>query len=230
MTTPDTPHAAPRRLPALLLAWAAFTIFAAMAPAAMAPNAMAMEPAGLVTRVQGEAVAVAPGSGASRALAPDSALYSGDRLETGPGARLEARFVDGTVLTLSEETTLTVDTYVYDKGLDVGGALLDLTKGAFRAVTGDIAKSPDPWFQVKTPLAAIGIRGTDFWGGWLGADGFGVLMISGDKKVVVSNPAGSVELGPGQGTTVDAPGAAPTPVKTWPAGKVARAVATVTFD
>jgi hypothetical protein len=68
------------------------------------------------------------------------------------------------------------------------------------------------------------VRGTEFWGGPL--DKYGVLLLKG--KVTVSNQAGSVMLGePGQGTNIpsalDPPGA-PT---TWPAGKVARAIATV---
>ncbi len=210
----------PRRLMSVLLACLCLSLAAA--------PAQAMEPVGQVVRVQGQASAVDPATGDSRALAPEADLYSGDRLETGSEARLEARFTDGTTLTLSADTVLLIDSYVLDA--DGGGALLELTTGAFRAVTGAITDAPDPWFQVKTPLAAIGIRGTDFWGGWLGADGFGVLMISGDKRVVVSNAAGAVALSPGEGTSVSAPGTAPTPVKQWPAAKVARAVRTVTFD
>lgn len=203
-------------------------LFACLFLAVTAAPSRALEPAGRVTRVQGLAVAVDPAAGASRALAPDAALHAGDRLETGREARLEARFRDGTVLTLSADTVLVIDTYVFDG--HGGGALLDLASGAFRAVTGAIADVSDPWFQVKTPLAAIGIRGTDFWGGWLGADGFNVFMISGDKRVVVSNAAGEVMLAPGQGTSVAAPGASPAAPKQWGKAKVARAVRTVTFD
>ena len=78
---------------------------------------------------------------------------------------------------------------------------------------------------VRTPVAEIGIRGTDFWTGPI--DGpFGVLLL--DGAVTVSNPAGVVVLDqPGEGTNIAGPGSAPGPVTQWPQQKVDRALAAV---
>jgi len=81
---------------------------------------------------------------------------------------------------------------------------------------------------VTTPVAAVGIRGTEFWGGPIDDQALGVFLIEG--AVSVSNAAGQQILSlPGQGTNIAAPGAAPGPVTIWPPDKVNRALATVTF-
>jgi hypothetical protein len=100
--------------------------------------------------------------------------------------------------------------------------------GAFRFVSGRLSKLAKSDVSVTTPVANIGIRGTDFWGGPIDDQALGVFLITG--AVSVSNAAGTQILNrPGQGTNVAAPGAAPGPVTFWPAGKVNRALAAVTF-
>src|SRR4051812_30135324 len=42
------------------------------------------------------------------------ALQLGDIIKTGPGARLRLRFVDGSILALAENTTLSVDLFAVD--------------------------------------------------------------------------------------------------------------------
>jgi hypothetical protein len=79
-----------------------------------------------------------------------------------------------------------------------------------------------------TPVAVVGIRGTEFWGGPIDDQALGVFLIEG--AVSVSNAAGQQILNlPGQGTNIAAPGAAPGPVTLWAPDKVNRALATVTF-
>ena len=77
---------------------------------------------------------------------------------------------------------------------------------------------------VSTPVADIGVRGTQFWGGPL--DKYGVLVLEGE--ITVSNQAGRVTLsGAGQGTDIPSPLDPPGEVKPWSEEKIARAVATV---
>jgi hypothetical protein len=78
----------------------------------------------------------------------------------------------------------------------------------------------DRKIAVSTPLADIGVRGTEFWGGPL--DTYGVLLLEGE--VSVSNQAGSVVLAkPGQGTDIPSPLDPPGAPTAWPEEKVARA-------
>ena len=179
-----------------------------------------------VTRIQGVATA---GSGQEEtALSLGATVRFGETLHTGAGARLRLSLLDGTALTLGERATLTLDAFVYDPEHDrqeLGMAV----SGAFRFVSGAISKARPEAVTVRTPLATIGIRGTDFWGGPI--DGrSGVLLI--DGTVTVETAGGAVVLDkPNAGTMLDDdPAKAPGAPVDWAAAKVARAVATVTFD
>jgi hypothetical protein len=179
---------------------------------------------GRVSRLQG--AAQLQRGGEWRPLRLLSPLRQGDGVATGPEARLEIVFEDGTLLTLGAEAQVQLDEFVYSPG-SLGNSLALSVFGAFRYVSGDVADGTQRRAQIRTRLAILGIRGTDFWGGPV--DGrFGVLLFKG--RVEVSTAAGSVVLDqPGVGTNIDAPGAAPGPVTHWPQAKVDRAIATVTF-
>ena len=193
-------------------------------------QAWAQTAAGEVARVQGAASATRAGADAAMPLAVGDAVHSGDTLETDAGARLELSMADGTVLTLGGGTRLALDSYVWMEEAGTGLGLLRLGKGAFRAVTGALTQVARPHFEVATPLAVIGIRGTDFWGGFLDADALDVLFVAGDKRIEITNAQGTTYLeAPGQGLTVQ-PGAAPGPMKVWGDAKRRRAFDTVTFS
>jgi hypothetical protein len=173
---------------------------------------------GTVNRVENEAQVISA-SGALTA-AVGTPVHMKDELRTGANARLQVTFRDNTLLTLGEHASVVIDRYFFS----VGETVLQATKGAFRFATGRIKEMKDHKIAVSTPVADIGVRGTEFWGGPL--EKYGVLLLEGE--VSVSNQAGSVMLAKsGQGTDIasalDPPGA-PT---AWPDEKVARAIATV---
>jgi hypothetical protein len=149
----------------------------------------------------------------------------GDELRTGADARLQVTFRDNTVLTLGENAEVVIDRYVFNPDQGIGEAVLKAAGGAFRFATGQIKQLKQTKIEVSTPLANIGVRGTEFWGGPL--DGkYGVLLLEGE--VVVSTQAGSVTLSTsGQGTNIVSTSEPPSPPNPWPEDKVARAIATV---
>lgn len=179
---------------------------------------------GTVDKAQGAAEALQDGT--ARALAVDGPVLYGDKLRTGPGARLEAKLDDGTVLTLGEKGRLTVDKFVYDPGRDGGKLALTVKGGAFLFVGGKIEGPTGGHVDIHTPVGTLGVRGTTVWGGRIDG-GFGVLVLSGE--VILRSPRGSVAMHKGQGTMVYG-GKAPTAAAAWPDDRVARAVATVSFD
>jgi len=185
----------------------------------------AQDAIGTVSRIQGEASGTR--NGATRALAPNSAVFLNETVATGETARLEVTFTDNTRLTLGEKAKLTLDNYVYDSATGRGTIKFGLL-GAFRFVSGQVSKLASAEVSVTTPVAIVGIRGTEFWGGPIDGQALGVFLIEG--SVSVSNGAGQQILNlPGQGTNIAAPGAAPGPVTFWPPDRVGRAIATVTF-
>jgi hypothetical protein len=183
------------------------------------------ETAAKVVRLQGSAQAVAGAK--ARDLAPGDPVNAGERLRTGPGSRLLVQFSDGMELTLSDGAEMAVTAFQWQAGQGQGNAELTLAQGAFLLRTGAVGKLPGHPLTVKTPLASVGVRGTQFWGGPLDAP-LSVLLFEG--KVVVTTPKGSVELGtPGEGTSIAGPDATPSIPSFWGDQKIRAAYDTVTF-
>jgi hypothetical protein len=178
---------------------------------------------GAVDKVQEQVVAVQ--AGAARDLQAAGPVYFRDRMKTGPGARLEAKLDDGTVLTLGEKGKLTVDEFVYKPGEQGGKLAINVTQGAFLFVGGKIEGPTGGNVTIKTPIGTLGVRGTTVWGGHIDG-GFGVLVLKGE--VWVKTAHGTVDLKEGNGTMVfGAKG--PAKAAPWSDDRTKRAVATISF-
>ncbi|OUS27676.1 hypothetical protein A9Q99_14665 [Gammaproteobacteria bacterium 45_16_T64] len=148
-------------------------------------------------------------------------LFEGDHVSTGKGSRFSAKLLDGSVLTLGESSDLAIKEYQFDAVSSRGSALFRVTKGAFRVLTGEIQQMSQHRYQVETPVATIGVRGTDFWGGFIFGDQLDVTVLS-----------GKVFTQPSMGTTVtnSTAGAPPSDAKMWPQSKLDQAIASVSLD
>lgn len=203
-------------LPALLL------VLACLGQA----KAADVESVGHVRRAQGVSFAVQ--GKILRALEPNALIGRKDVLKTGPGSRLEIVLLDETRLSLGADTVFSVERY--DLGRREGGVLLKLAKGAFRVATGGLEAMREGAFEVATPLGIIGIRGTDFWGGFLAEGELSVLLLSG-KGVYVVNDGGRTEIvRPMEGVTLRSLTSPPPAPALWSPDRRARALRTVAFD
>ena len=154
--------------------------------------------AGQVARLKANAIAVQDAE--IRSLSVGSTIYVDDVISTGPNARIELKMIDDSVLRPGERTIFVVIDYAF-KGRD-GKAIFRLLKGSVRAVTGKLAKLDDKPFTLETELATVGIRGTDFFAGYI-HDEFHVGLLGGDG-VYVENSAGRVEITKiGDGTKIN---------------------------
>jgi ferric-dicitrate binding protein FerR (iron transport regulator) len=189
-------------------------------------EAAAQEAIGTVSRMQGEASGILGGT--TQPLSPNASVFLNEILSTGEAARLEVTFTDSTRLTLGEKAKLTLGTYVFNPAARRRTIRLALV-GAVRFVSGKLSKLVASSVSLTTPVANVGIRGTEFFAGPIDDQALGVFLIEG--AVTVSNAAGQRILNrPGQGTNIAAPGAAPGPVTLWPPAKVDRALAAVSFQ
>jgi hypothetical protein len=188
--------------------------------------AAAIEIAGSVVKLQGSAVATAgTGTGFSRPLQEGSTILVGDRVSTGADSRLRLRMTDGAVVTLGSTSTILVETW--DEDASTGRALLNVVEGVFLAASGAIARLGPDRMVVTTPVATLGIRGTDVWGDAL-PDRLAVALLSG-SGVVVTMPQGSIEMtAPGSGLDIVAGEALP-PIRQWGAQRLQDAAAAVAF-
>ncbi|GGB78959.1 hypothetical protein GCM10011352_00730 [Marinobacterium zhoushanense] len=155
-------------------------------------------------------------------LEPNDDLFERDRLITPKGSRVLLKLRDKTTVSLAENSVFELTEYSFDD--DTSDVSFKLLKGAFRAISGLIGQQENPKFEVKTSTALIGIRGTDFWGGFIFTGDLDVAMFSG-KGVYVENDFGRVELTEASaGTTVVAGRPPSDPIK-WKQGKLSRAAA-----
>jgi hypothetical protein len=116
---------------------------------------------GAVDKVQAHVDATQAGE--TRALTIKPAVYFRDRCHSGAGARPQATLKDGTQLTLGENATLVVDEFIYDPSRSRAELTIRVVKGAFLYVGGLIDKETDANVRIRTPVAALGIRGTTVW-------------------------------------------------------------------
>jgi FecR protein len=123
---------------------------------------LAAEEVGQVLMVTGPASRLGA-DGADESLADKSAIFEGDTISTGDGSVMQLKMVDNALLILQPKTTLVIHRYHYPMGkVSEYAARIDLVKGRVRSVTGDLGESNHDAFRLNTPIAAIGIRGTDF--------------------------------------------------------------------
>lgn len=80
-------------------------------------------------------------------------------LATAERGALEVTFLDGSKLTMGQNSRLTVDEYVYSGNTSASKQTVRYTKGLFRYVSGSIPKDN---VKIETPTVTIGIRGTIF--------------------------------------------------------------------
>lgn len=111
------------------------------------------------TLVAGAAWRITP-EGTRHRLQENAPLYPGDTVETQSGALLHLTFIDNARLAVKPETRLTIRHYETAPGTERIELLLK--RGAIRQLTGEAAHRAPQRYRLATPIAAIGVRGTDF--------------------------------------------------------------------
>lgn len=125
-------------------------------------TARAAEFAGEVRAVIGVAQLLTA-DGEQRDITPGQKLHVGDALKTRAGAHLHLRMVDDALLSLRPESEIKIVGYTYEPGTpEKTNIRFDLLKGTVRSVTGKGGEAAKDKFRMNTPVAAIGVRGTDF--------------------------------------------------------------------
>jgi hypothetical protein len=107
-------------------------------------------------------------------------------LATAERGALEVTFLDGSKLTMGQNSRLTVDEYVYAGPGGANKQTIRYTKGLFRFVSGSIAKDQ---VKLQTPTVTIGIRGTVIRM-FQGTDGEGKLAVESGEADITENDTG----------------------------------------
>jgi hypothetical protein len=94
-----------------------------------------------------------------RALEKGAKVFQDEILVTGDTASAEIELLDKTKLAVGASARIVLDKFVYDASAAPGSISINLAKGAFRFITGS---SPKAAYEIKTPTASMGVRGTIF--------------------------------------------------------------------
>jgi FecR protein len=122
-----------------------------------ASSAAADNSIGQVASITGNAT-VTRGDASRAALKVADVIYVKDTLQTDVNSSLGISFDDETTFSLSANTRIVIDAFVYQQGGSGNNALFNVATGTAAFVANLVAKTGD--MKVATPAATLGIRGT----------------------------------------------------------------------
>ena len=182
--------------------------------------------AGQVTRIKNIATTVRGSE--TQILGVGAIVYIGDTIKTGAAGRIEMRMLDQATITLGENSEFKIEDYLFYRKKGVGKVVMSITIGTFKVVSGGISALQNNSFALNSPVATIGIRGTEFLGGPINGV-YEIVLLKG-KAIIIENSVGRVEITqPGFGTRVTGANVEPTTPVQWAPAKLQRAIDTVSF-
>ncbi|MGE0152504.1 MAG: FecR domain-containing protein [Reyranellaceae bacterium] len=132
-------------------------------------------------------------------------VFQNELIRTGAQSKGQLLFRDETSLTIGPESEVKLDQFVYNPQ-GASSVTLNATKGVFRFISGSL---PSQTYEIKTPAATIGVRGTIiligllpdgtafFWNGegsFVAATLFGNFNVNVPGQVLVIRPGGQPEI------------------------------------
>lgn len=113
---------------------------------------------------EGHAIGVDPdatarGGSGERTLIVGSDVSVGERVVTGPSGQVQLVFLDNTRLLVGPGSSLLIESYLLRGNGSAEKFAINALGGTFRFITGSSAKSA---YDIRTPSATIGVRGTEF--------------------------------------------------------------------
>lgn len=93
----------------------------------------------------------------ARPLVAGSDVRVREVVRTGADSMAQLLFLDETSLSIGPQSEVTLDRFVYDPNRRAGNVVFNAGRGVFRFVSG--SQQPAS-YQIKTPVATIGVRGT----------------------------------------------------------------------
>jgi len=120
------------------------------------------EAVGQVSLLIGDAWVV-HSDGSRQALKRGASIQVGDRIETSANGHVHVRFVDNGAVSVRPDSVLQVQAYRYAAQQPLLNEVrLKVEQGTSRSISGAATEADKNRFRLNTPIAAIGVRGTDF--------------------------------------------------------------------
>jgi hypothetical protein len=143
-------------------------------------------------------------------------IASMDNVRTGNG-RLSVTFLDDSTVSLTERSSIVIDDFVFDPDPSRSRLALNMASGTARFLTGALGRINRENINIRTPVATIAIRGTDFTTHVSEIGETMVILLPDENgessgEIVVTSMAGEVVMNePWQATAVTVSETPPTP-------------------
>ena len=134
-------------------------IIVSLASMLVAPAVAQEDSVGMVVASRGEVIALS--NGGSRLLKQGEFIHVNDEIITSNRSFAVLQFEDGAKVTVRPDSTIIIEQYLYNGDAE-DAATLSLVEGGLRVITGAMAKSNPENYKVRTPVALMGVRGTEF--------------------------------------------------------------------
>ena len=121
-------------------------------------NEAAANQIGQVATLQGTATVTRAKASTAMALRVNDPIFKNDTLATAANSTLGVTFDDQTTFSLSANTRIVVDAFVYQENGAANAASFNVVVGTAAFVANLVAKTGD--MKITTPVATLGIRGT----------------------------------------------------------------------
>ncbi len=118
---------------------------------------------GHFTEVEGRVDLMKGGNPPATPVKVQDPVEVGDVVRTKSLSRAQVKFVDDTVLTISPESRVGVEEYMYDGSKGQRKASLEVFRGLVHTLVTKIIKVEQPDFLIKTHTGILGIRGSDIY-------------------------------------------------------------------
>lgn len=182
-----------------------------------------MQPIGFVETVNGSVEAFRADA-TTITLEIGHPVFQGDEIMTATDGAVGIVLSDDTALSMAGDSCLVLDEMVYDPQVQGGSVNLSISQGIFTFVSGAVAKTSPEAMLIHTPVASIGIRGTQLGVELTDGEDLNVVMMEEEGglvgEVTIRNAYGVQVLNQAyQGVAVTGMNAAPGAVYTvTPAG------------
>ncbi len=117
-----------------------------------------------------------------RLAKPADDLVQDEALRTEAESIIQVKFIDGSQLSVEAESEIVLSDYVFDPTGNSATGTINLNDGLFHFTS---SGAPDQGIKLRTPVATIGVRGTEF-----------LVHVDRDDATVVDILSGSVEAIP----------------------------------
>ena len=136
-----------------------------------------------------------------------SKIFYGDTIVVKSKSNAQILFLDETVMTVGENTELTIDDFVYDPQTNNGNFITNIKSGVVKTISGKISEKNPENLEIKIPNGSLGVRGTEFLVSLNDKKESTVLLLGPGPENTLGMVPGNIKLTDGINTTdITSPG------------------------